>query len=84
MWSSLRNLSNTEKAKQNSSVGGHGTQPAGSQAPPRAMRTLSFRYRSLGQGQARGSKRGFKVQIHSDFQVIRVHLPASLPLKGFH
>lgn len=39
IWSFVRNLSDTGKAKQNSRVGGHGRQPAELQTPSCAMRT---------------------------------------------
>lgn len=43
IWSFVRNSSNTGKAKQNSSVGGHGAQPTGLRTPPCTMRTLKLR-----------------------------------------
>lgn len=80
----LRNLSNTEKAKQNSSVGGHGTQPTRSQAPPCTMRTLNFRYRFIGKGKAGAQKGISKSRFIQSFRLyVGIYLP-SLPLKEFH
>lgn len=50
IWSFVRDLSNTGKAKQNSSVGGHGTQPNGLQTLSCTMRTLKCRNISLVSG----------------------------------
>lgn len=78
IWSFVKDLSNTGKAKQNSSVGGRGTQPTGLQTPPCTLRTLKFRNISLVRGKARTQIRLPKPKFIWSFGM---DLPASLPLK---